>query len=47
MCLVLFLVDLLSICSEHITHAFQSECTFYSCLNVKTFLARNKELMLG
>ena len=26
----------------HLTHAFQSESTIYSCLNVKELLARNK-----
>ena len=32
----------LIVCSYHITYAFQSESTFYSCLNVKEFLARNR-----
>ena len=30
----------LTVCSCHVSYAFQSESTFYSCLNVKEFLAR-------
>ena len=29
-------------CSYHVTYAFQSESTLYSCLNVKELLARNR-----
>ena len=28
-------------CFYHVTHAFQSESTLYSCLNVKELFARN------
>ena len=31
----------LSVCSCHVTYAFQSESTLYSCLNVKELLARS------
>ena len=31
-----------TVCSCHVTHAFQSESTLYSCLNVKELLSRNK-----
>ena len=31
-----------TICSYHITYAFQSESTLYSCLNVKELLARSR-----
>ena len=30
------------ICSYHVTYAFQSESTLYSCLNVKELLARSR-----
>ena len=30
-----------TVCSCHVTYAFQSESTLYSCLNVKEFLARS------
>ena len=29
-------------CSYHVAYAFQSESTFYSCLNVKELLAQNR-----
>ena len=32
----------LTVCSNHITYAFQSEATLYSCLNVKELLARSR-----
>ena len=32
----------LFVCSYHVTDAFQSEFTLYSCLNVKELLAQNK-----
>ena len=31
-----------TVCSYHVTYAFQSESTLYSCLNVKELLARNR-----
>ena len=31
----------LTVCSYHITYAFQSESTLYSCLNIKELLARS------
>ena len=31
-----------TVCSYHVTYAFQSESTLYSCLNVKEVLARNR-----
>ena len=32
----------LIVCSYHVTYAFQSESTLYSCLNVKELLAQNR-----
>ena len=32
----------LTVCSYHVTYAFQSESTLYSCLNFKELLARNR-----
>ena len=32
----------LTVCSCHVTYAFQSESTLYSCLNVKALLARSR-----
>ena len=32
----------MTICHSHITYAFQSESTLYSCLNIKELLARNR-----
>ena len=32
----------LTVCSYHVTYAFQSESTLYSCLSVKELLARNR-----
>ena len=34
--------SLMIVCSCHVTHAFQSESIFYSCLNVKDLLARSR-----
>ena len=31
----------LTVCSYHVTYAFQSESTLYSCPNVKELLARS------
>ena len=33
---------ILTVCSYHVTYAFQSESTLYSCLNVKELLARSR-----
>ena len=33
----------LTVCCYHVTYAFQSESTLYSCLNVKKLLARNTQ----
>ena len=33
---------ILSVCSCHVTYAFQSESTLYSCLNVKELFARSR-----
>ena len=33
-------------CSYHVTYAFQSESTLYSCLNVKELLARSRREIL-
>ena len=33
---------ILNVCSYHVTYAFQSESTLYSCLNVKEVLARSR-----
>ena len=35
-----FQPDKLTVCSCHVTYAFESESTLYSCLNVKELLAR-------
>ena len=35
-------LSFLTVCSCHVTYAFQSQSTLYSCLNVKGLLARNK-----
>ena len=32
------------VCSCHVTYAFESESTLYSCLNVKELLARSRSL---
>ena len=32
----------MTVCSCHVTYAFQSECTLYICLNVKELLARSR-----
>ena len=32
----------LTVCSYHVTYAFQNESTLYSCLNVKELLARSR-----
>ena len=32
----------MTVCYYHVTYAFQSESTLYSCLNVKELLARNR-----
>ena len=34
--------DLYTVCSYHVTYAFQSESTLHSCLNDKELLARNR-----
>ena len=44
---ILFGVDMnssihLTVCSYHVTYAFQSESTLYSCLNVKELLAQSR-----
>ena len=39
---VFFSMVHLIVCSCHVTNAFQSESTLYSCLNVKELLARNR-----
>ena len=35
-------LSILTVCSCHVTYAFQSESTLYSCLNVKELLARSR-----
>ena len=32
----------ITLCSYHVTYAFQIEPTLYSCLNVKELLAQNR-----
>ena len=39
---VLICTGHLTVYSYHVTYVFQSEYTFYSCLNVKELLAQNK-----
>ena len=36
----------LTVCSYHVTYAFQSESTLYCCLNVKELLARSRREIL-
>ena len=33
----------ITLCSCHVTYAFQSELTLYSCVNVKELLARSRQ----
>ena len=35
-------INFVTVCSYHVTYAFQSESTLYSCLNVKELLARSR-----
>ena len=43
LCLIRFLkLSHMTVCSYHVTYAFQSELTLYSCLNVKERLARSR-----
>ena len=37
-----YLYGALTVCSYHVRHAFQSESTLYSCLNVKYLPARSR-----
>ena len=39
------LILYLTVCSCHVTYAFQSESTLYSCLNVKELLVRSRHQM--
>ena len=41
-CKLLTIFQSLTVCSYHVTYAFQSESTLYICLNVKELLARNR-----
>ena len=46
-CIVHFLSKIitylvLTVCSCHVTYAFQSESTLYSCLNVKELLVQSR-----
>ena len=36
------LLNILTVCSYHVTYVFQSESTLYSCLNVKELLALSR-----
>ena len=36
------LMKTLTVCSYHVTYAFQSESTLYSCVNVKKLLVRSR-----
>ena len=40
--LITLLMNRLTVCSYHVTYAFQSESTLYSCLNVQELLARSR-----
>ena len=40
--LLLFNIDICTVCSCHVTYAFESESALYSCLNVKELLARSR-----
>ena len=42
---ILEVFQVLTVCSYHVTYAFQSESTLYSCLNVKELLARNRRVI--
>ena len=37
-----FRITLITVCYYHVTYAFQSESTLFSCLNFKELLARNR-----
>ena len=37
----------LTVCSCHVMYVFESESTFYSCLNVKELLARSRRKILS
>ena len=39
---VLICTVYLTVCCYHVTYAFESESTLYSCLNVKELLAQNR-----
>ena len=39
---IIFKLENWTVCSYHVTYAFQSESTLYSCLNVKELLARSR-----
>ena len=39
---ILWINAYLTVCSYHVTHAFQSEFTLCSCLDFKELLARNR-----
>ena len=45
--LITLLMNRLTVCSYHVTYAFQSESTLYSCLNVKELLARSRREIWG
>ena len=36
------IIIILTVCSDHVTYAFQSESTLFSCLHVKELLARSR-----
>ena len=36
------MIIMMTVCSCHVTYAFESESTLYSCLNVKELLARSR-----
>ena len=38
-CCLLKSISIVTVCNHHVTYAFQSESTVYSCLNVKELLA--------
>ena len=40
--IIKLILILVTVCSYHVMHAFESESTLYSCLNVKELLARNR-----
>ena len=42
MIIIILIETNITVCSYHVKYVFQSESTFYSCLNVKKLYAQNR-----